>query len=140
MLGAFERPQIGPDAEFTRSDAARAVRRMADASGLFAAHFEHRLELELPEWWCVPDADLGPYPWEMPQPWQSGGLHETKFRTFRLDRRVASFHPLHAPKWGAHELCHGLVGFGWKPGASMLWLATAARLAELAVRTALSGL
>ena len=51
--GAFERPQIGPDAEFTRSDAARAVRRMADASGLFAAHFEHRLELELPEWWCA---------------------------------------------------------------------------------------
>lgn len=117
--------------EVDRSVAARAIGRMASASGLFCAHFEHRLELPLPEWWQVPDADLGPYPWEAGGGWRAGTLHETKFRTFRLDRRIGSFHPAHAAKWSTHELCHGLIGFGWRPGASALWLATAARLAEL---------
>jgi hypothetical protein len=120
-----------PAHELERSEAARAIGRMARASGLFAAHFEHRLELPLPEWWQVPHADLGPYPWEPEGGWRAGSLHETKFRTFRLDRRIGSFHPAHAAKWSTHELCHGLVGFGWRPGASVLWTATAARLAEL---------
>ena len=120
-----------PPHELQRSVAAAAIGRMAAASGLFSAHFEHRFELPLPEWWQVPDADLGPYPWEPEGSWRGGALHETKFRTFRLDRRIGSFHPAHAAKWGTHELCHGLVGFGWKAGAGPLWLATAARLAEL---------
>ena len=98
--------------ELERSVAARSVGRMASASGLFAAHFEHRLEMPLPDWWCVSDADLGPYPWASEGAWRGGSLNETKFRVFRLDRRIASFHPGHAAKWGAHELCHGLVGFG----------------------------
>ncbi len=131
MLDSDARWHRASGGELERSLAARSVGRMAAASGLFAAHFEHRLELPLPEWWCVPDADLGPYPWQPDGGWRGGSLHETKFRSFRLDRRIASFHPAHSAKWGAHELCHGLVGFGWKPGASMLWLATAARLAEL---------
>lgn len=123
----------GPPSELSRSVAADAVGRMARASGLFAAHFEHRVELPLPEHWEVPDADLGPYPWaeDGAGGWRAGVLHETKFRTFRLDRRIASFHPAHGAKWASHELCHGLVGFAWKPGAGPLWHATAARLAEL---------
>ncbi|MEQ1505546.1 MAG: hypothetical protein ABMB14_25155, partial [Myxococcota bacterium] len=44
---------------------------------------------------------------------------------------IGSFHPGHRAKWTAHELCHGLVGFAWRPGASPLFHATAARLAEL---------
>ncbi len=120
-----------PAAELRRSAAARAVARMAAASGLRLSHFERRFALELPEHWCVPDLDLGPYPWSSEGGWRGGGLPETKFRTFRLDRRIGSFHPSHGPKWTAHELCHGLIGFGWRPGADVLWHATAARLAEL---------
>ena len=117
--------------ELHRSVAARAIGRMAQASGLFCANFEHRLELPLPDWWQVADADLGPYPWEPEGGWRLGALHETKFRTFRLDRRIGSFHPAHQAKWSTHELCHGLMGFGWAADVGPLWLATAARLAEL---------
>ncbi|HCH64844.1 MAG TPA: hypothetical protein DFR83_18710, partial [Deltaproteobacteria bacterium] len=62
MSGWSERLRGAPDAEIERTVAARSIGRMAAGSGLFAAHFEHRLELELPEWWCVSDADLGQYP------------------------------------------------------------------------------
>lgn len=121
-----------PAAELARSPAARVVGALAARDGLFCTHFEHREALPLPEHWEVRDRpDLGPYPWDEDGGWRQGHLPETKFRSFRLDRRIASFHPLHGPKWGAHELCHALVGFGWAPGMSALWHATAARLAEV---------
>ena len=120
-----------PQAELTRTAAARAIARMAHASGLRLAHFEHRHAMPLPEEWEVSDVDLGPYPWSPAGGWRPGSLPETKFRTFRLDRRIGSFHPSHGGKWTVHELCHGLIGFGWRTDASDLWLATAARLAEL---------
>lgn len=121
-----------PAGELTRSPAARVVGALAARDGLFCTHFEHRQAMPLPEHWEVRDRpDLGPYPWDEDGGWRQGHLPETKFRSFRLDRRIASFHPLHGPKWGAHELCHALVGFGWSPGVSALWHATAARLAEV---------
>jgi len=132
-MSPFSTPPIpgAPPAELSRTAAARAIAQMAHDSGLRLAHFEHRFAMPLPEEWEVPDADLGPYPWSSEGGWRPGSLPETKFRSFRLDRRIGSFHPSHGGKWTVHELCHGLVGFGWRPSASPLWLATAARLAEL---------
>lgn len=114
--------------ELQRSDAARRVAAHAQASGLYFSHFEHLLDLEGPDAWA-PDArpDLGER-----AGWRAGVLPEAKFLHFRLDRMVASFHPAHGPKWTAHELCHRLVGYAWRPDASPLYIATAARLAELA--------
>jgi len=120
-----------PLAELSRTASARAIARMAHASGLRLAHFEHRFAMPLPEEWEVNDVDLGPYAWSAEGGWRPGTLPETKFRSFRLDRRIGSFHPSHGGKWTVHELCHGLVGFGWRPDTSPLWMATAARLAEL---------
>ena len=119
--------------ELRRSPAAARVGEAAIASGLFFSHFEHRVELPLPDQHePLGRPDLGLHPADPAAPgWQRGQLRETKFRTFRLDRRVASLHPSHGPKWTAHELCHGLVGFAWAPGMSRLWHAQAARLAEV---------
>lgn len=120
-----------PDSELTATPASATIGGLAADCGLGLAHFEHRRGLELPEHWRVPDPDLGPEVGHPDASWRAGSLPETKFRSFRLDRRIGSFHPAHGPKWTAHELCHGLVGFGWRPDASLLWHATAARLAEL---------
>ncbi|HND32378.1 MAG TPA: hypothetical protein PLA94_20400, partial [Myxococcota bacterium] len=116
-----------PVTELSRSFAAAAVGRLAQRSGLFFSHFEHLHRLELPAHW----EPHGRPDLRGPTAWRNGELPEVKFRDFRLDRMVASFHPTHGPKWSAHELCHRLVGFAWKPNAGRLYLATAARLAEL---------
>lgn len=108
-----------------RTAAAAAVVAHARASGLTFSHFEHCVFLEA-DAWRVDRADLGAV-----EGWRAGVLPETKFRHFRLDRMVASFHPAHSPKWTAHELCHRLVGWAWHPGADSWFLANAARLAEL---------
>ena len=116
-----------PTTELMRSFAAQRIADAAHASGLLLAHFEHRYAIPMPEHWLPQERpDLGE-----PATWRRGMLPEVKFQSFGLDRRVGSFHPSHQPKWTAHELCHALVGFAWKPGASQLWTATAARLAEL---------
>jgi len=113
--------------ELTRSPAAMRVGELAARSGLLLSHFEHRRTLPwLPAWVPADRPDLGE-----PSGWAAGTLPEPKFRSFRLERRIGSFHPAHRAKWTAHELCHGLVGFAWKPGAPLLWHATAARLSEL---------
>lgn len=116
-----------PHRELGRSLAAERVGSLAAASGLFQFHFEHRVALSLPEWW-VPahDPELAD-----PPPWVGGTLAERKYQSFRHDLAVGSFHPGQRGKWSAHELCHGLVGFAWRPGASPLFHATAGRLAEL---------
>jgi hypothetical protein len=90
------------------------------------AHYEYRVPLTLPSWWCPEGRpDLGE-----PPTWAGGVLPESKYQGFRHDRLVGSFHPSHRAKWTAHELCHSLVGFAWRPGASALFHALAARLAE----------
>lgn len=116
-----------PDAELRRSPAADVVGRLAAASGLRLAHFEHRLYLPLPEEWVPanrPDLAGGPV-------WQRGRLVEHKYAHFRHDEVHGSFHPGHRAKWTAHELCHGLVGCAWRPDATPLFHTLAARLAEL---------
>jgi len=111
----------------TRSPAAHVVGELAERSGLFLSHFEHRVPLELPEHWLPTDRpELGRIP-----SWQNGVLPEAKYQAFRHDLMVGSFHPGHRAKWTAHELCHGLLGFAWKPGASRYFHALAARLAEV---------
>ena len=116
-----------PVAELTRSTAARRVAELASESELVVSCFEHRVRLPLPERWCPDDRpDLGE-----PPGWEAGVLPEAKYQSFCHDRRVASFHPGHRAKWMTHELCHGLVGFAWRPDASILFHALAARLAEV---------
>jgi hypothetical protein len=114
-----------PRHETTRSVAAARVARAAAAEGLLLFHFEHRALLEVPASWQR-RADDGALP-----RWSQGVLPEPKYGAFRHDQGVGSFHPGHRAKWATHELCHGLVGTAWHPGASRLFHATAGRLAEL---------
>jgi len=116
-----------PAHELMRSPATLVVGRLATESNLLLSHFEHRVALPLPEIW-LPEGrtDLG----EMPG-WHSGVLPEAKYQSFSHDRISGSFHPGHRAKWTGHELCHGLVGFAWKAGASRFFHALAARLAEV---------
>lgn len=120
-------PEGAPEADYVRSPAAAAVGRLAAAAGLRMFHFEHRHALELPDDWVLPGREADAEPPE----WQMGVLPESKYQSYRHDLLLGSFHPGHRAKWTTHELCHGLVGFAWKPGATPLWHATAARLAEL---------
>ncbi|MCO4773438.1 MAG: hypothetical protein KDA24_25620, partial [Deltaproteobacteria bacterium] len=116
-----------PHRELARSAAGERVGSLAAESGLFQFHFEHRVALDLPEQWVPAHApELAE-----PPPWTAGRLAERKYQSFRHDLAVGSFHPGQRGKWSAHELCHGLVGFAWHPGASPLFHATAGRLAEL---------
>lgn len=118
-----------PPADLLRSPASRRVGDLAQRSGLLMAHYEHRHRLDLPEHWEPldrPDLDAGGRP-----AWRGGMLPELKYGGFRHDRLVGSFHPGHGAGWTAHELCHGLVGFAWRPDASPLFHALAARLAEV---------
>lgn len=116
-----------PDHELSRSPAASMIGLLAEQSELLLSHFEYRVHLPPPEHW-VPEnrPDLGEI-----APWQGGVLPECKYQGFRNDLTLGSFHPGHRAKWTAHELCHGLVGFAWRPGASRFYHALAARLSEL---------
>ncbi len=120
-------PEVGgvPLHESTRSVAAARVARAAEREGLRLFHFEHRALLDVPVAWQR-RADDGALP-----TWSQGVLPEPKYGAFRHDQGVGSFHPGHRAKWSAHELCHGLVGTAWRPGASRLFHATAGRLAEI---------
>jgi len=123
---AFDVPGA-PDHELRRSSAAALTGRLASASGLLMAHFEYRVPLEPPaQWLPLHRPDLG-----APAEWQAGVLPESKYQSFRNDLMIGSFHPGHRAKWTAHELCHGLVGFAWRPDATPFFHAQAARLTEL---------
>ena len=116
-------PFGAPSGEYTRTPVAARVGHLAARDGLFLFHFERRAHLPLPEAWVPPDReDL-----TLPPTWEDGVLAEAKYQSFRHDLALASFHPMHRAKWTAHELCHGLVGFGWRPGASTFFHATAGR-------------
>ena len=117
-------PAIAAEAGATELGA-RAWALAVDA-GIPLAHFEHRFNVEPPAAFAVEGRpDLGEV-----QGWVDGVLPETKFRHFRLDRMVMSFHPGQRAKWTAHEAIHRLVGWAWWPGISRLELATVARVAE----------
>jgi hypothetical protein len=116
-----------PTHELTRSAAARLVGDLASKSGLFLSHFEYRHHLPIPDDWCPPGRPEfagNPY-------WADGEFKEHKYGHFRYDNPIGSFHPAHAAKWTAHELCHALVGFAWQPDASPLFHSITARLSEL---------
>ncbi|MEZ4468768.1 MAG: hypothetical protein R3F43_31150 [bacterium] len=112
-----------PDHELARSPAAARVGHLAAASGLALNHFEHRVHLPPPDHW-LPEgrADLGGA--------ASGHLVEHKYAHHRNDDLLGSFNPGHRAKWTAHELCHGLAGFAWRPGATPFFHALSARLSE----------
>jgi hypothetical protein len=114
-----------PAQEHLRSRAAQRVARLARRSGLFFSHYEQRAQLPLPPSWLSEGAAAEP------ARFVGGVLAEPKYQAFRHDLLVASFHPSHRAQWTAHELCHALVGFAHKPGATMLFHALAAWLAEL---------
>jgi len=116
-----------PARELSRSRAGSRVGELAAQAGLFQFHFEHRAHLGLPEHW-VPQHQP-----ELADPptWRDGILPERKYQSFRHDLLIGSFHPQHRGKWSVHELCHGLVGFGYATNATPMFHATAARLAEL---------
>ncbi len=114
-----------PAHETTRSVAASRVASAAAEEGLLLFHFEHRALLEVPGPWQRRGEDGA-----LPR-WSQGVLPEPKYGAFRHDQGVGSFHPGHRAKWSTHELCHGLVGTAWRPGASRLFHATAGRLSEL---------
>lgn len=120
-------PAGAPDRDFLRSPAAARVGALAHASGLRLFHFEHRYPLDLPAHWVAPGMEDDA---EAPR-WFDGVLPERKYQSFRHDLMLGSFHPGHRGKWSTHELCHGLVGFAWRPDGSRLFHATAGRLAEL---------
>ncbi len=116
-----------PEHELSRSPAARLVGDLAERSGLFLTHFEHRLHLEGPEQWL---AQNRPDLWGTPE-WRGGRLVEHKYSHFRYDQPLGSFHPGHRAKWTTHELLHGLIGFAWRPNATSFFNALAARLSEV---------
>lgn len=119
-----------PLPDLTRSPVAARIARLANARGLFLFDYEARLQLELPEHWLPvarPDLDVS----GAPPTWHRGLLAESKYLSFRHDVLLGSLHAGHRAKWTAHELCHGLVGFAWRPDASALFMALAARLAEV---------
>lgn len=119
-----------PLPDLARSPVATRIARLAQARGLFLFDYEARLQLELPEHWLPvarPDLDVS----GEPPTWHRGLLAESKYLSFRHDVLIGSLHAGHRAKWTAHELCHGLVGFAWRPDASALFMALAARLAEV---------
>lgn len=115
-----------PAAELRRSPAAARVARAAARDGLFLFHYEHVAHRALLDAW-VPEAEpaLGD-----PPRWADGVLPERKYQGFRHDQAPGGFHPGQRAKWTAHELAHGLVGFGWRADATPFWLALAGRLGE----------
>jgi hypothetical protein len=116
-----------PRSELIRSTAARRVALAAQASNLFLTHFESRLHLEQPEAWLPTDRpDLAGTAY-----WARGQRIEPKYAHFRYDMPLGSFHPSHRAKWTTHELCHGLVGFAWRPNQSRFYHHAAARLSEV---------
>ena len=116
-----------PAWELARTLVGQRIGRLAERSGLFLHHFEHRVHLALPEHW-LPEGrvNLG-----TPAAWQQGVLSETGYQHFRFDAMVGSFQPGHRARWATRELCRRLVGFGWRASGTPLYHTLAARLAEI---------
>ncbi|MEE2786976.1 MAG: hypothetical protein VX589_06520 [Myxococcota bacterium] len=125
-MRTFDIPNA-PAEELNRSTAAYRVGELAEESGLLLAHFEHRHHWTIPDEWAPndrPDLTAGPT-------WQSGIFVEHKYRHFRYDNPIGSYHPNHRAKWTAHELCHALIGFAWRADATPFFHTLSARLCEV---------
>jgi len=131
LRGGTRLPAVGaPREDLLRSPAALRVAELAVDSGIGLYNYESRVELEWPESWIPMDRpDLGVD--GLPPEWHRGVLPEPKYSAFRHDLLTGSLHAGQRAKWTAHELCHGLVGFAWHEEASSLYMAVAARLAEV---------
>jgi hypothetical protein len=116
-----------PACDLTRSMAAKRVGELASESQLFMANYEHRVQLPVPEHWNPSGRD----DMSIATEWKNGVLPESKYAVFRHDLMLGSLHPMHRGKWTAHELCHGLIGFGWKKDGDILFNSLSARLAEI---------
>lgn len=110
-----------PAHEIRRSPAAQAIGAAAEASGLLLAHFERRVHLQPPDDW---------QPHNRPD-LRGQRADEHKYQHHYNENPLGSFNPAHRAKWSAHELCHGLVGFAWRPDAPPLFRVLAAQLSEV---------
>jgi hypothetical protein len=118
---------VPPPHELSRSPAAAFIGAAAERAGILCANFEHRVALPLPAEWCPEGrGDLG-----APPTWSAGQLPESKYQSYRHDLLAASYHPGHRAKWTTHELCHGLIGYCWRPDATPLFHALASWAAEI---------
>ena len=120
-------PLQPPEAELTRSPAARWVGQEAQRLGLLVSQFEAWEPPPTPAHWLPenrPDLTVAPR-------WQRGVLVEGKYQAHTHDRRIASFHPGYRAKWMAHEYLHGICGFAWHPEGTDFFHALAAWQAEI---------
>lgn len=121
-------PGGSPESDYCRSPAAARVGSFAAQSGLRLFHYELREQFDLPAGW-LPEEIAEEH--SLSPEWERGVLAERKYQSFRHDQMLGGFNPGHRGKWSTHELCHGLVGFGYRIDPSPLFIATAGRLAEL---------
>ena len=119
-LGKLPRDARLPPHEIQRSMAASAVGGLADAAvpGSFISNtvwLSRRRAL-------APARSRGS---GRAPAWSSGVLPEPKYQAFRHDLLTGAIRP--SREWTAHELCHGLIGFAWRPDATPFFMAIAAR-------------
>jgi hypothetical protein len=113
--------------DYHRSSVAKRIFQLAKENELVFAHYEYRWPIPLPQSWV---SERDQYA-QGEVHWNQGVLSELKYQSFRHDSAVCNFHPGQSSKWGAHELCHKLVGFAFKPNADILFHALAAWAAEV---------
>ncbi|MCB0349069.1 MAG: hypothetical protein KDD37_09540 [Bdellovibrionales bacterium] len=114
--------------DYHRSSVSKRIFALAQENQLLFAHYEYRWPVPVPEHWLHSsmreEGQGASY-------WQSGVLFESKYQAFRHDSAVCNFHPGQSSKWGAHELCHKLVGYAWRPNENLLFHTLAAWTAEV---------
>jgi hypothetical protein len=113
--------------DYHRSSVAKRIFHLAKENNLVFAHYEYRWPIPLPQSWMSEKDQYA----QGEVHWNQGVLSELKYQSFRHDSAVCNFHPGQSSKWGAHELCHKLVGFAFKPDADILFHTLAAWAAEV---------
>lgn len=113
--------------DYNRSRVAKRIFHLARENNLQFAHYEYRWPIPLPDSWNSEKDHHA----QGEVHWHQGVLSELKYQSFRHDSAVCNFHPGQSSKWGAHELCHKLVGFVFKPQADILFHTLAAWAAEV---------
>ncbi len=113
--------------DYHRSTVAKRIFSLAGDNQLIFAHYEYRWPIPVPESW-ISERDRHS---QGEVHWKNGVLSELKYQSFRHDSVVCNFHPGQSSKWGAHELCHKLVGYAWKKDGDLLFHTLAAWAAEV---------
>jgi hypothetical protein len=113
--------------DYLRSTVSKRIFELAEKQQLLFAHYEYRWPIPIPGHWLP---QQGGYQ-QGEAVWQNGVLSEQKYQSFRHDSAVCNFHPGQSSKWGAHELCHKLVGFAWKEEGDLLFHTLSAWAAEV---------